>query len=81
MRDAHVGKDDPSVMAHLIILDGQVVGGWKRTLEKSKVIVELNPLTPLTKPEKKAVAAAADRFGKFLELKVELKWNKQLLPG
>ena len=76
MRDANIGKDDPSVMAHLIILDGQVVGGWKRTLEKSKVIVELTPLTQLTKPEKNAVAEAADRFGKFLERKVELKWNK-----
>ena len=76
MRDANIGKDDPSVMAHLIILDGQVVGGWKRTLEKRKVIVELSPLTKLTKPEKKAVAEAADRFGKFLDLTVELKWNK-----
>src|SRR6185503_19751644 len=76
MRDANIGKDDPSVMAHLIILDGQLVGGWKRTLEKRKVIVELSPLTKLTKPEKKAVAEAADRFGKFLDLTVELKWNK-----
>jgi hypothetical protein len=75
-REANIGKDDPSVMAHLIILDGQVVGGWQRTLEKSKVTVELNPFTKLTKPEKQAVAESADRFGKFLDLTVELKWKK-----
>ena len=69
-------KDNPSVMAHVIILDGQMVGGWKRTFEKKKVIVALDPITKLTGPEKQAVAEAAERFGKFLGLPFELIWKK-----
>lgn len=73
---ANILKDNPSVMAHVIILDGQMVGGWKRTFEKNKVIVALNLITNLTKPEKQAVAEAAERFGKFLDLPVDLIWKK-----
>jgi hypothetical protein len=69
-------KDNPSVMAHVIILDGQMVGGWKRTFEKKKVVVALDPITKLTGPEKQAVAEAAERFGKFLGLPIELIWKK-----
>jgi hypothetical protein len=73
---ANILKDNPSVMAHVIILDGQMVGGWKRTFEKKEVIVALDPIKKLTRPEKQAVAAAAERFGKFLGLTVELLWKK-----
>ena len=73
---ANVMKDDPSLIAYIIILDGQVAGGWRRTLEKSNVVVELSPITQLTKPEKQAVADAAERFGQFLGLPVELIWKQ-----
>lgn len=68
--------DDPALLAHVIILDGQFVGGWRRILAKDTVTVELNPITKLNKVEKQAVASAAERFGKFLNLKAELKWIK-----
>jgi hypothetical protein len=74
-RQANIQGNDPALFAHTIILNGQIVGGWKRTLEKSKVTVELSPLTKLNKPEKQAVVDAAERFGKFLGPAVELKWN------
>jgi hypothetical protein len=31
---AKISKDDPSLIAHVIILDGQIVGGWNRTIKK-----------------------------------------------
>jgi hypothetical protein len=73
---ANIAKNDPTLFDHIIILDGQVAGGWKRTLAKNKVIVELSPITKLTKPEKQAIASAAERYGRFLGLAVEILWKK-----
>jgi hypothetical protein len=73
---ANILKDNPSVMAHVIILDGQMVGGWKRILGKNQVVVALDPITNLTRPEKQAVAMAAERFGTFLGLPVEIIWKQ-----
>ena len=64
--------NDPAFIAHIIIRDGQIVGGWRRTLKKDRVIVELNLLTKLTKAENQAVTAAVDQYGKFLGLHVEI---------
>jgi hypothetical protein len=73
---AHVPQDAPSLFAHIIILDGQVASGWKRTLVKDKVIVEITPITKLTRPEKQAVTAAAERYARYLGLAAELEWKK-----
>lgn len=61
-----------SLLVHIIFLDGQVVGGWKRTLEKKQVVVELSLITKLSKPEMQAVHKEAEKFGKFLELPVKI---------
>lgn len=55
---------------HTIVINGHIAGTWKRTLKKDAVEVELNPFVPLTKEERKAVAAAAEKYGKSLEMKV-----------
>jgi hypothetical protein len=57
---------------HTIMLDGRVVGTWKRTLAKTAVVVELKPFAPLTKADQRAVAAAVQRYGAFLDLPVTL---------
>jgi hypothetical protein len=55
-----------------VIIDGQIVGGWRRALKKDTVVVELNLLTNLTKAENQAVLAALEEYGKFLGLPVQL---------
>jgi len=62
-----------ALMAHVVVVDGQLVGGWKRTFEKKNVVVQLELLTRLTKPEQRRVAAATRRFGEFLGSPVELR--------
>lgn len=59
--------------AHVVVVDGQLVGGWTRSLKKGGVDVELNVVTALTRAERKAVAAAARKYGKFLALPVEIR--------
>jgi hypothetical protein len=65
-----------ALTAHVVVVDGQLVGGWKRTLTK-KAVVELNLLTRLTEAEERAVAGAADAYGDFLKLPVELRGLKR----
>ena len=62
-----------ALLAHAIVVDGQVVGGWKRTLSKKAVVVQLRPLVHLTRSETSAVQEAAQAFGAFLELPVQLR--------
>jgi len=53
---------------NLIVINGMLVGSWKRTLSKREVSIETNLNTRLTKVEQKAVDAAAAEFGRFLGL-------------
>ena len=69
---AGIKGDDPALIAHIIILDGQIVGGWRRTLKKDEVLVEASLITKLNKAGEQALAATAERFGRFLELPVLL---------
>jgi hypothetical protein len=67
-QNAGIKGDDPALIAHIIIRDGQIVGGWRRTLKKNEVLVETSLITKLNKAEESAVADAAERFGRFLAL-------------
>jgi hypothetical protein len=71
-RLANVEANNPAFLAHIIIIDGQVVGGWRRTLRKDGVLVELNLITELTKAEDRALMAELEAYGKFLGLPVTL---------
>lgn len=64
--------NNPAFLAHVIIIDGQLVGGWKRTLKKDSVLVKLSLIKELTKTEYQAVSAAVEQYGKFLGMDTEL---------
>ena len=57
---------------HLLTINGQIVGGWRRTSRGQTVIVELKLLTTLGKDERSGIARAVERFAAFLGLPVEL---------
>ncbi|HUI89209.1 MAG TPA: winged helix DNA-binding domain-containing protein [Anaerolineales bacterium] len=59
---------------HTIVINGQLAGTWKRTIKKDTVMIELHPFAPLTNSERKVVTIAAQNFGRFLELKLEIEW-------
>ena len=61
--------------AHVIAVDGQIVGGWKRALKRNAVVVELNPVIGLSGRQRKAVISAVERFGEFLGLPVDIVWR------
>jgi hypothetical protein len=55
-----------------IVVDGRVVGTWKRAPGKSAVIVARSPFAALRKAARPAVADAAQRYGAFLGMKAVL---------
>lgn len=59
-----------------IVNEGHVVGIWKRTLKKNRVVVTASPFTKLNKTEIHGFTAAAERYGRFLGLAVETKVEK-----
>ena len=72
---ANLPANDPTLIANVIVLNGQVVGGWKRILKKDSVMLELQPIIKLAKNEKEAVEQAAEKFGNFLELTPTIIWK------
>lgn len=68
---AGIRSDDPSFLAHVIVLDGQLVGGWKRTIKKNTAQIELMLITELTKAQQRAVDRALSRYGEFLQAPIE----------
>jgi hypothetical protein len=73
----HTNKLDPrsGLLTNTMVLDGQIVGTWKRTLKKNAVIIEANPFTPLSNTETRAFAASANRFATFLRMPVDSPWQ------
>ena len=61
-----------NALSYIIVVNGQIVGTWKRTLRKDAVVIETNVFTRLTKSENRAVVVGAQRYGEFLELPVVL---------
>jgi hypothetical protein len=61
-----------NALSYIVIVDGRIVGTWKRTLSKDAVAIETHIFTTLTKAENRAVAQAAQRYGEFLGLLVTL---------
>ena len=59
-----------NALTYIMVVDGQIVGNWRRTLSQDAVTIETNPFWPLTPAEDQAVAEAARRYGAFLELPV-----------
>ncbi len=55
----------------MMVLNGKVIGTWKRTLGKKSVSIEYAPFGKVKKAELAAFDAAAQRYGEFLGLMVE----------
>jgi Winged helix DNA-binding domain len=65
-----IATRDPFVAP--IVLDGRVVGGWKRTVGKDAVSITLDLLERLSRVDARLVDDAAQRYAAFLGLMVSL---------
>ncbi len=71
---SHTDRLDPrgGLLTSTMVLNGQVVGTWKRTFKKNTVVIEANPFVPLSTTETRAFATSANRYGEFLERPVNV---------
>lgn len=56
--------------AHLVALNGLVVGGWRRTVQASRVAVRLDLLVAFGEAERAALERAVAAYGRFMGLPV-----------
>ncbi len=70
----HASKLDVrmGLLGYIMVLDGQIVGTWQRTIKKNEVIITPNLFTPLNEAETRAFTSAANRYGAFLDLPVHI---------
>jgi len=55
-----------------VVLDGRVIGTWRRTLARAAVAIELDLFEAPTRREHQAITVAAQRYGAFLGLEVSI---------
>jgi hypothetical protein len=60
--------------AGMLIVDSQLVGHMKRTLTTEHVTFDIHLLRPLTAEEHTAVQEAADRYGRYLYRRPQLRF-------
>jgi hypothetical protein len=66
-----------NALAYVAVVDGQLVGTWRRALDRRTVHVELTAFRPLGAAERRALLEAARRFAGFLgrDLRLELAFR------
>ena len=62
-----------ALIAHVVFINGDLVGGWKRIDEAKRVTVTVKLVTKLSRPERALVDAACKRLSVFLELPVSVQ--------
>jgi hypothetical protein len=66
---------NPMFTLHVVSLNGQIVGGWKRYVSAKTARVEIT-LGMKPKPdERNAIQRAVQRYGQFLERPLEVTWG------
>lgn len=60
------------VIAHVLVRDGRVVGGWRKVQDRSTVRLEATPMVPLGATEIEGFRRASERLSAFLGRPVEV---------
>ena len=57
-----------------LVLDGRVIGTWRRSARATSVTIVATPIDALTARRKKEFVEPAERYGRFLDVPVTLTW-------
>ena len=74
------GESDP-VYNSPVLLGGLVIGSWRRAFKGEAVIVDAAPFANLGDAESELVSSAAERYGRFVGMPVEITITKPSHPG
>ena len=73
LRAAGIAARTDALSGHILAIDGQIVGGWGRTLRGKNAVIRLRLLQALSAAEDRAVVTTVKRFSDFLGVQVEIK--------
>ena len=73
MDSRHAEQARTAAFFNVVMVDGRLVGNWRRTIKGRTILVETAPWRAWSAAEQDACAAAGDRLGAFVGLPV--KWN------
>ena len=59
----------------IIVIDGQIIGTWKKMVKKDSLFITLSPFRTLKISEKKALEIAAEQYGTFIGFPVHLLYQ------
>jgi hypothetical protein len=65
---------DNGIFRPIIVVNGQVIGIWKRTFKKGKVLVETRFFQPPEKGTLGLIEEAAKKYGQFLGMETEISF-------
>lgn len=74
-----LGINPARLPGHIVLLDGEVAGGWKHVMGRSsaavpaRITVSVDTRVPFTAAQSDALDDAVQRYGRFLERPVELQ--------
>ncbi len=71
-RTRRLDPESRDAFAHLMVIDGQFAGIWRRTLKADAIHVETVPYRRLSRADGREIAAAAERYGRFMNAPVRL---------
>lgn len=75
LQDAAIPLSLYQILQHLILIDGQVVGHWKRVPNARGTTLTLAPRVPLTARERAAVEREVPRLAAFHDDALSVRWS------
>jgi hypothetical protein len=73
LRAAGIEARTDALSGHMLTINGQIVGGWRRTFRGKKAVLHLKQLQALTATENRAVGVAASRLAEFLGVTTQVQ--------
>ena len=70
---AGVTKMPSALFGHVLIVDGQMVGGWDRALTTKSAVLTLKPRTRLSRDVRRAIDRETERFARFVGMPVSVR--------
>jgi hypothetical protein len=73
--DGHLDSRGSFIAQYIVVIDGLIVGTWKRTLKKNLVSIEVVPFREWKKNEMSAIQERGEQYGKYLGLPVSIEFQ------
>ena len=71
---SHSVTGGSTLINHVLVVDGQLVGGWKRVMKGEVILVQASILARLTRSERNRLIDAARAFEAFVGRRVKVEW-------